>query len=357
MPSAWWSLCQDIDTYLKDLEEGNRSPSTIKDYRRTLLTLFQGLQDGKMTINPRKVGKKEIRWLMDEYITGANSYKASQIKRLLIFLRWAGNTEVNKLRLGFGYEESSNIKWLSEEEALKLRTESRGIERMIVHCELDLCMRRIELLRLKVGDFKKERFGGSIHIHGKGRNGGKHRNIAWDLDTERILNEYLESYRTQVIARARIRNPTVEVPDNLFIYEKAGKIRAYQKTSIDRFLKDFGQELGINISNHDLRRTGGRLLHRAGVPIEEIAKIFGHRDTKTTLHYLGLDKEDMGKAMQKLAQYRKSLEFPKVEISCDSQLNGGRIGISVQENDWLEYQNFLKWKLIRESTIGREDLR
>ena len=51
-----------------------------------------------------------------------------------------------------------------------------------------------------------------------------------------------------------------------------------------------------------------------GVPIEEIARIFGHRDTKTTLHYLGLDRDDMNKAMRKVADYRNTLVCPKTGI-------------------------------------------
>jgi hypothetical protein len=32
-------------------------------------------------------------------------------------------------------------------------------------------------------------------------------------------------------------------------------------------------------------------MYRAGVPIEIIARKFGHSDTRTTMHYLGLDFE------------------------------------------------------------------
>lgn len=63
----------------------------------------------------------------------------------------------------------------------------------------------------------------------------------------------------------------------------------------------------MNIRNHDLRTTEGRVLHCAGVHIEEIVTIFGLKDTKTTLHFHGLYKEDVGKAMQKLAHRRKYL--------------------------------------------------
>jgi len=314
MPSAWRLLEDEMTTYLRELEEDNRSPVTLRKYRWTLTTLFQALMDDKRTINPRKVRREDVRWLIDDYLTGKESYKSSQVKRLLIFLRWAGNTDATKMRLPFGCDESSTIRWLSDEEAMIVRTNSKGIVRMIVHCELDLCMRRIELLRLKVGDFYQQKNDSQIHVHGKGRNGGKHRRISWDVDTARILSAYLTNYRDAVIAKARAKDSDVKIPDNLFLYERGGSLHAYKESAIDYLVKDYGHSLGIEMSNHDLRRTGGRLLHRAGVPIEEIARIFGHRDTKTTLHYLGLDRDDMNKAMKKVAEYRNTLVCPKTGI-------------------------------------------
>jgi len=196
---------------------------------------------------------------------------------------------------------------------MTVKNASKDIERVIVTLELDLRMRRIEMLRLKVSDFSSGRIN-SINLLGKGRNGGKHRRISWDVDTARILSDYLTNYRDAVIAKARAKDSDVKIPDNLFLYERGGSLHAYKESAIDYLVKDYGHSLGIEMSNHDLRRTGGRLLHRAGVPIEEIARIFGHRDTKTTLHYLGLDRDDMNKAMRKVADYRNTLVCPKTGI-------------------------------------------
>lgn len=112
------------------------------------------------------------------------------------------------------------------------------------------------------------------------------------------------------------RHPAVTTGavDNLFIYERGGNLYPYAASAIDYLVKNHWHSLGIEMSNHDLRRTGGRLMHRAGVPIEDIARVFGHKDTKTTLHYLGLDKDDMNKAMRKVAEYRQALVCPKPGI-------------------------------------------
>jgi len=258
-----WSLDQEVAKYLSVLEDGGRSPMTIQDYRWALNHLFNGLEDAKMNLNPRKVGKDEIIYLRDEYLTQSNRTKSNLIKIFLGFLRWAGNTEIAKLRISFGDTSPKNIRWLTDEEATAVRLNAVGIERIIVHCELDLGMRRVEVLRLKVNDFHSGRVR-QIYIHGKGRNGGKFRQISWHPETARILDEYL-SIRDKEIERARKKNPAVEIPESLLIYERGGKLSAYQKTAVDNFLKNLGERLGFEFSNHDLRRTCGRMMYRAGV--------------------------------------------------------------------------------------------
>ena len=327
MPSAWWNLGKEMDAYLHELEEAGRSPSTIGDYRWSLLNMFRGLKEREMTVNPRKVGRKEVDTIRNEHYRGlSDSYKAGQMKCLIQFCKWAGNAELGKQKFNFGNVDPTKIDWLKDEEAKVIRMSAAGLERMVVHCELDLGMRRIELLRLKVSDFSHGKMG-MIHIHGKGRNGGKHRMIPFHPDTAAILNQYLSGHRADCIETAMRKNPNVRVPESLFIYERAGKLRAYRKTAMDSVLKDLSARIGIEMSNHDLRRTCGRMMYRAGVRIEQIARIFGHADTRTTMHYLGLDRDDMSEAFALYAQYQSRPIFPKVGIFDDSQLNGGRIGI------------------------------
>lgn len=301
---------------------------TIQDYRWALNHLFNGLEDAKMTLNPRKVGKDEIIYLRDEYLTQSNRTKSNLIKILLGFLKWAGNTEIAKLRISFGDTSPRNIRWLTDEEATAVRLNAVGIERIIVHCELDLGMRRVEVLRLKVSDFHRGRNdrNNQIYVHGKGRNGGKFRQISWHPRTDEVLEEYLR-IRDSVIEKARKKNPAVKIPENLLIYERGGKLFAYQKTAVDNFLKYLGERLGFEFSNHDLRRTCGRMMYRAGVTLEEIARIFGHSDTRTTAHYIGLDFDDMNAAMTRYSQYQDFLVVPRMVQNELSQSFGGQSGI------------------------------
>ena len=177
--------------------------------------------------------------------------------------------------------------------------------------------RKIEIMRQKVSEVETR----TITVLGKGRNGGKWRKINWHPDTARILEEYLRDYRGKEIAKAKRKNPSVKIPDNLLIYERNGQLHHYKKTAIDKMVKSAGERAEIYaVSNHDLRRSCGRLMYQAGVRIEVIAKIFGHSDTKTTIRYLGLDLDDIGDA---LSQYAKFMSVPKTVQNDQSQYFSG----------------------------------
>lgn len=212
-----------------------------------------------------------------------------------------------------------------------VRDSAIGIERILVHCELDLGMRRIEVIRLKVQDFKPGRRN-IILIHGKGMNGGKWRQINWHPETAIILRAWLEQ-REAIVRKARKKNPNAIDPGNLLIYENNGRIGGYRKTAIDNVLANLGKRLGFHVSNHDLRRTCGRMMFRAEVPIEVIAKILGHSDIRTTLHYLGLDYEDMSSAFLKYSEYQRNTIVPQMVQNELSQEIGGPNGIWTHEND------------------------
>ena len=57
-----------------------------------------------------------------------------------------------------------------------------------------------------------------------------------------------------------------------------------------------------------------------------MAKILGHSDTRTTLHYLGLDYEDMSSAFSRYAEYQKMVKCPEKGTFSKSQSFSGPNG-------------------------------
>lgn len=329
MVRPWYALEQETEAYLLELREGNRAEITLDEYGYAIRTCAQALRDAKMTYNPRMIGRKEIDYLRKEVFTTSSQYAEIMVKRLLLFCRWAGNTKIAKLKLGFGQSQASKTRWLEDDEARSMRDCAiTPTEKLLVHCELDLGMRKCEVRRLTTKSFAKGRIN-SVLVHGKGRNGGKYRTIDWHPDTERVLQEYMV-YRESMITSAKAKNRDAQVPDELLIYERGGKLRSYGETMIDNFVSAVSKRAGINrnVSNHDLRRTCGRMMHRAGVKTEQIARIFGHSDTRTTIRYLGLDHDDMSAAMQKYARYQKCAIVPEeVQIDVRPGEESGGTGI------------------------------
>jgi integrase/recombinase XerD len=204
---------------------------------------------------------------------------------------------------------------------------AEGLEKIVMHLELELGLRRVEVIRMKVSSIKL----GRLDVLGKGRQGGKPRTLAYHPHTIAELNHY-HLIRETEIAKARAKNPAVVVPDSLLIYERGGELHTYQRTAIDKLVQNVAKKLGVKFTNHTLRRTYGRMCWLAGVPIETIMELLGHSDTKTTILYLGLNMDDKADAMLKLSKYQAAVNYSKDETTgCGS----GQSGISAPEIIWL----------------------
>lgn len=53
----------------------------------------------------------------------------------------------------------------------------------------------------------------------------------------------------------------------------------------------YGQQLGVPLAPHDLRRTFSKLSRQAGAPLEQIQLALGHANIQTTQRYLGSEQD------------------------------------------------------------------
>jgi integrase len=63
--------------------------------------------------------------------------------------------------------------------------------------------------------------------------------------------------------------------------------------SLNKVLRDVGNDYGLKLSSHSLRKTFGCAMYRNNKPIELISKIFNHSCIKETLLYIGMTKQDV----------------------------------------------------------------
>jgi integrase len=191
------------------------------------------------------------------------------------------------------------VDWLEPEQAYKVREtamQMRPVLGLIVHLELDLLLRRVEVLRLRTRDIHKN----YLDVLGKGRNGGKWRTVSLDaVESAEIIDRWLQ-VRSQMLAQTS--GPQT---DACMVYLEGKSLVPYKRSAVDDMLKSVMEESGVHFKgNHTLRRTGGRLMWQQGQPIETIASIMGHEDIRTTLKYLGIKLTDQAQAIRAVAEAR-----------------------------------------------------
>ena len=212
-----------------------------------------------------------------------------------------------------------HVDQLTPQEAVQVMELTECIERIIIHLQLCLGLRRVEVLQMKVSDIML----GYINILGKGRLGRKRRTSPFHRDTTVELSYHHRIMEVEV-SKMRRKNPDVVIPDSPHIYERAGQLHAYKRSFVDKVMARVSKKLGRKLTNHTLRRTFGRLLWLAGVPLETIKEILGHEDTKIMVLYLGLNMDDKADAMSRLADYTDALKRAKTD---EARWKSGQSGI------------------------------
>lgn len=285
-------------------EELRLAKDTIGDYETAIQHCHDIVQDVGAPENPLKVSKENLRHLVDDqpWATATRKYYWSIYSG---FLRWCGNQAVYSLRPSWPIVDRINVDWLEPEQAYKVRETAMQMSPMlglIVHLELDLLLRRVEVLRLRIGDIHKN----YLDALGKGRNGGKWRTISLDaVESAEIIDRWMQM-RSQMLAQTS--GPQT---DACMVYLEGRSLVPYKRSALDDMLKSLMNESGVQFKgHHTLRRTGGRLMWQQEVPIETIASIMGHEDIRTTLRYLGINLGDQAKAVQAVRNAR--LQMTKV---------------------------------------------
>ena len=180
-----------------------------------------------------------------------------------------------------------------------------------IHLELCMGLRVSEVCNLMLEDVHIDKDVSKCYIAvlGKGHGIGKWRALPFHPDSERVFKAWLEE-RARRVASIRSYNPYWVDPGTFLIWchykDKPNGGRYTERGhSLDRaVIHKVRERLGLEFTNHTLRRTFGRNLYHSGVPIETISAMYGHDNIKTTLDYIGINLDDMGLAMRKMYQYQ-----------------------------------------------------
>jgi len=275
-----------------------RAPRTLRFYRDELSTIIRTLERGGRHTFPWDITEEDVKWLLDDYIKRnlTVSTRRGYISALRTWTEYYDNDVVRRMKIRWPADMRPNVDWITQAQAKELLAIPKTpAQDLVVHCELCLGMRRVEILRLRPDSFR----GSHVEILGKGSQGGKPRSMPYHRDTDRVVDRYLR-YRKALIETVRMQRPSAVVPESLMIWARGSKLHEYgvKGSGIDEMLKPLGEEIGVKFSNHTLRRTFGRTMYRSGVEVATISKMMGHESIDQTLKYIGVDLDDMNSAMQ-----------------------------------------------------------
>lgn len=291
-------------------------PETVAKYRGVLYQINGDVKNNGYSDNPRQYDEETIEFLLGLWKERdlAVSTKDWYLHILNRYLRCFDNNVIEEMGIDFGQDIRPNVNWLSDEEAEHLmRMEKTPLEDIVIHLELCLGLRVAEVCRLRLVDihFDDDPRKCYVSVRGKGKGDGKWRSVPFHPDSRAVFDRWIVR-RNDIIEKIHAYDPTWEVPEQLLIwghYENRpiGGYYTERSHSLDRaVIHKVRDRAGFDFSNHTLRRTFGRTLYRAGIPIETISKLYGHDDTQTTIRYLGIDLDDMGSALARMYEYQYS---------------------------------------------------
>lgn len=284
--------------------EGTLAPLTVEFYTQNTQAALHKMEKAGIETLPHKITTEDVMRLVR--IMSDEKYAVSTIHDYVSSLKkytgaW-GNYCLDGVLTKLPQDERPKVDWLKKAQAQRLiqyimSSEATPVQMLTIHLELCMGLRRIEVIRMHVEDIHME--DEYIDIVGKAN---KRRSVPFAYDTKRVLEKYLE-YREGQVAYMTQKYPSTEdkVPEEVLLWTRRGYLYPYAEDGwgLDKVVcVPVEKKLGFRPKNHTLRRTFGRSLWISGIPVETISKILGHKSTEQTLGYIGVNMDDMRKAMK-----------------------------------------------------------
>ena len=289
--------------WTKHMRKERLSERTVHFYAETMHTVAQILDAKDLPVMPKDIRPDDVRVLLDHL--AAEGYAVQTRKGYLSTLRkWVkdGGGKVSDWpKARFPAATRPKVDWLTAEQARTLLDADMSLlQSAVISLELRQGLRHVEVIRLRHCDIDYDSH--LLTVIGKGPIGGKIRRIPMVPATEAALRLW-QDVRDLWVQEGKQRYPaTFSDPETVIVWRKAGRLYSYSEEGygLDKVVTiPLNKQLNFHFSNHTLRRTFGRALYRAEVPVATIAKILGHESTEVTLRYIGVDIDDMRSAMQK----------------------------------------------------------
>jgi integrase len=87
-------------------------------------------------------------------------------------------------------------------------------------------------------------------------------------------------------------------PFHQYLFEvdcNRAKGKPISRETVSRAFKEASNLIGLQLNTHSMRKSRGKAMFDAGVPVEMITKVLNHSTTSVTLRYIGITNEQVQK--------------------------------------------------------------
>lgn len=194
------------------------------------------------------------------------------------------------------------LPWIPPDEVWELfvthvvRNEDSRTKAMIL-LAYDAALRREELMSLRVDDFDWS--SGVVTIRPETTKGGRERRVPVSAYALHLLRHYIEGDR-----RALVAAYNADDCGPVFLSESTRNPgRPLAVGAFDEIIERVRERVELPaLTPHTLRHQRCTTLKRAGVKLEDIALIAGHKSTATTWLYIHMIPTELGKRIRKIVE-------------------------------------------------------
>ena len=287
---------QPLLRFAQYLRVSDKSENTVEAYLRDLRLFgewFQGSNSEQMT--PEGITPIDVREYK-AYLLQVKRFKPATVNRKLAsisaFCEWATHhslIEANPAE-GIGNVQEVELapKWLAKKEQYALlravQKEGNTRDEAVLMLLLHTGIRVSEASNLRLSDIEISQRKGRVTVRdGKG---GKYRVVPLNADVRRALAKYLE-------ARPEAQH------DYVFVGKQKGQLKPW---GIQYVASKYAYLARLDgVTPHTLRHTFGKNLVDAGISLDKVATLLGHKNLNTTRMYRRPSATDLAQAVERLA--------------------------------------------------------
>lgn len=289
------------DRFRDHLVATDKSDHTIDAYTRDVRFFsewFDRINGREFT--PERITPIDVREYR-RYLLTVKNYKPATVNRKLssvsAFCEWARETDLVSANPANGISQVDEVrtgpKWLdkSEQDALLRAVQEKGRKRDIALITLMLTtgLRVSEVSRLTVEDVRISPRKGSVTI--RGRKGEKSRIVPLNVDARQALQAHLSA--------SSLHKDDLQNGSYLFVGQRGGPLQpSGVYYLVNRYACDARLE---DVTPHTLRHTFGKNLVDAGLSLDRVAQLLGHKSVNMTRLYATLREQESLRDVKKTA--------------------------------------------------------